>query len=120
VLLVADETAVRTLAARVLHAHGYTVLEAADGNEALRVAREYAGQIDLVLTDMVMPQMGGQVLVEQLTMVRPDIKVLFMSGYAENVIVQHGKLDPGISLLRKPFPPAALVRKVRDILDARN
>jgi PAS domain S-box-containing protein len=120
VLLVEDESAVRTLAARVLRAHGYTVLEAADGNEALRVAQKYAGLIDLVLTDVVMPQMSGQALVEHLRVVRPDIKVLFMSGYAEDMIVHHGKLDPGISLLQKPFSPAALVHKVRDILNARN
>jgi CheY-like chemotaxis protein len=120
VLLVEDEVAVRTLAARVLQAYGYTILEAADGHEALRIAQAYGGMIDIILTDIVMPQMGGLALVEQLTLVRPKIKVLFMSGYAENVIAHHGKLDPGVSLLQKPFSPAALVHKIRDILDARN
>ena len=117
VLLVEDESVVRMLTARVLRTYGYTVLEVGDGNAALRVAQEYAGSIDLLLTDVIMPQMSGQTLVKHLVLVRPTIKVLFISGYAEDIIVHHGKLDPGVSLLQKPFSPTMLAQKVRDILN---
>lgn len=118
VLLVEDEPLVRNLAVRILRNQGYTVLEATNGSEAIRVAHEHArDEIHLLLTDIVMPQMGGKELADRLRLIRPGIKVLFTSGYTDNTIVQHGLLDPDIAFLEKPFSPAALVRKVREVLD---
>ena len=117
VLLVEDELSVRGLALQVLRENGYNLLEAANGNEALRMAQEYAGEIHLLLTDVVMPQMGGKELADQLKSLRPDIKVLFISGYTDNAIVHHGVLEPNIDFLQKPFSPVALAQKVRKVLD---
>jgi len=117
VLLVEDEATVRALAVRVLREQGYTTLEAADGAEALRLSQEYAGPIDLLLTDVVMPRMGGKLLAEHLAASRSGMKVLFTSGYTDNAIVHHGRLDSGVTLLQKPFSPTALLRKVREVLD---
>jgi two-component system cell cycle sensor histidine kinase/response regulator CckA len=117
VLLVEDELSVRGLAVQVLRENGYNLLEAANGIEALRMAQEYAGEIHLLLTDVVMPQMGGKELADRLKPLRPDIKVLFTSGYTDNAIVHHGVLEPGIDFLLKPFSPAALAQKVREVLD---
>jgi two-component system cell cycle sensor histidine kinase/response regulator CckA len=97
---------------------GYTVLEAANGEEALRVAREHGGdKIHLLLTDVVMPQMGGKELADQLKLLIPEIKILYTSGYTDNAIVHHGVLDPGTHFLQKPFSPKMLSRKVREVLD---
>jgi CheY-like chemotaxis protein len=118
VLLVEDEAAVRDLAARMLHQQGYNLLEAANGDEALRLVQKLAGEkIHLVVTDVVMPQMGGKALIDRLKVIRPDIKVLFTSGYTDNAIVHHSVLEPDIAFLQKPFSPKMLVRKVREILD---
>jgi CheY-like chemotaxis protein len=118
VFLVEDEPSVRSLAYRVLCQQGYTVLEAANGEEALRVAQEHAGEkIHLLLTDVVMPQMGGRELAETLKLLRPDIKVLYTSGYTDNAIVHHGVLNPGTHFLQKPFSPKTLSHKVREVLD---
>ena len=102
-----------------LEASGYTVLEAAGADEALRVAGEHADAIDLLLTDVVMPRMSGRQLADRLARRGPEIKVLFMSGYTDEAIVQHGVLEPGTQLLQKPFTPGGLARKVREVLDAR-
>jgi CheY-like chemotaxis protein len=119
VLLVEDEPSVRALAARVLRQQGYHVLEAANGDEALRVVREHTAEpIALLLTDMVMPQMGGQALAEQLALLRPTIKVLFMSGYTDGVIVRQSQLISEAAFLPKPFSLEGLARKVREVLDA--
>jgi nitrogen-specific signal transduction histidine kinase len=118
VLLVEDEPAVRALAARVLRNLGYTVLEAMNGTEGLGVAQAHTGQIDLLLADVVMPEVGGKALSEQLTSQYLTMRVLFMSGYTDNAIVHHGRLDEGVAFLQKPFTPAALARKVRAVLDA--
>jgi two-component system cell cycle sensor histidine kinase/response regulator CckA len=118
VLLAEDEAAVRTMAARVLRERGYTVLEAIDGDEGLRVAREYAGPIHLLLTDVVMPHMSGRTLVDQVSGIYPSTKVLFISGYADSAIIHQGQLDPGVEFLHKPFSPSALARKVREVLDS--
>jgi two-component system, cell cycle sensor histidine kinase and response regulator CckA len=117
VLLVEDEEGVRTLCRRVLAARGYTVLEAHDGADALRIASGCPGPIDLLLTDVVMPRMGGGEVAERLAALRPAIKVLFLSGYPDDAMVRHGILKQQFSFLQKPFAPAALTGKVRQVLD---
>jgi two-component system cell cycle sensor histidine kinase/response regulator CckA len=118
VLVVEDEGAVRDLAVRVLRTHGYRVLEALNGVDALRVADDYHGDIQLVLADVVMPQMGGLVLAERLAANRPTVRILFMSGYADSEIVQPRWRHREIAFIDKPFTPAQLVRKVRAVLDS--
>ncbi len=117
ILLVEDEPSVRGLAVQILRENGYRLLEAANGNEALRMAQEYAGEIHLLLTDVVMPQMGGKELANRLKTLRPGMKVLFTSGYTDDAIVHHGVLNSGIDFLQKPFSPETLAQKVREILD---
>ena len=116
VLLVEDENAVRVLVRRVLDRMGYTVLEAQDGPAALRVAAEYESPIDLLLTDVIMPGMSGSELARQVVQRHPDMKVLFMSGYTDDAISQHGVLAEGINFLEKPFTPDLLLHRVRDVL----
>jgi two-component system cell cycle sensor histidine kinase/response regulator CckA len=118
VLLVEDEEVVREMAMEILQECGYQVLQAKDGNEALLLARQHAGEIHLMLTDVVMPRMSGRELTEQLTPLRPDIKVLYMSGYTDDAIVHHGVLEEGTAFIGKPFSMEALARKVRETLDA--
>jgi PAS domain S-box-containing protein len=118
VLLVEDEKAVRSLAREVLECRGYHVLETAGAMEALEVAKRRKEHIHLLLTDVVMPQMGGRELAQQLARLHPETKVLFMSGYADNAVVHHGVLDPGTALLQKPFTAQALARKLREVLDS--
>jgi two-component system cell cycle sensor histidine kinase/response regulator CckA len=117
ILLVEDEEAVRSMVSKVLQNRGYTVLEARHGNEAVEVSERYEGSINLMVTDVVMPQMSGRELAERLTTLRPKMHVLYMSGYPDNTIVQHGVLEPGTSFLQKPFTISALEAKVREILD---
>lgn len=117
VLLIEDDQAVRALAARVLRAQGYTVLDAADGEHALQVALAYAGQIALLLTDVVMPRMSGKELAAQLAVLRPTIKVVYMSGYTDNTLFHQGQLEAAVEFLHKPFTPVALARMVRKVLD---
>jgi len=116
ILLVEDEEAVRTMISRVLQGSGYTVLEACQGREAIEVCRKHPGPIHLMVTDVIMPQMSGRELAERLAAVRPETKVLFMSGYPDNAIVHHGVLDPGTAFLQKPFTLTALENKVREVL----
>jgi PAS domain S-box-containing protein len=118
VLLIEDDKAVRALAARVLRAQGYTVLDAADGEAALMICQTYAGPIDIVLTDVVMPRMSGKVLAAQLAVLRPTIKVVYMSGYTDNALFHQGQLEAEVEFLHKPFTPLALARIVRKVLDA--
>lgn len=118
VLLVEDEEVVREMATEILRDAGYHVLEARHGPEALILGRRHAGAIHLMLTDVVMPQMSGRELAEQLTPLRRDMKVLYMSGYTDDAIVHHGVLEEGTAFIGKPFTPSALARKVREILDA--
>ncbi len=117
VLLVEDEQLVRNLTREILVRNGYQVLEAADGQEALSLAAGYDGPIHLMLTDVVMPRMSGRELVEQLLPARPDMRVLYVSGYSEEAIARQGQLTPGIELLPKPFTPGVLTAKIREILD---
>lgn len=116
-LLVEDEPAVRTLSVSALRSCGYTVLEADEGEHALQVARKYGEKIDLLVTDVVMPRMNGKQLAQRLQAVRPELKVLYCSGYTENTVVHHGVLEEGIAFLSKPFTPSALAHKVREVLD---
>src|SRR5205809_934770 len=118
VLLAEDEPAVRAIAQQALERHGYTVLAAPSGAAALALAAQHAATIDLLLTDVVMPGMSGRDLADRLTAQRPGIRVLYISGYTDNAIVRHGMLEPGLAYLQKPFRPDALVRKVREVLDA--
>jgi two-component system cell cycle sensor histidine kinase/response regulator CckA len=117
VLLVEDEEALRGLSRRILESCGYTVLEAGIGADALRVAEEHAGPIELLVTDVVMPGMGGRELSERLTAARPGLRALYVSGYTDDAIVRHGVLAAESAFLQKPFTPAALARKVREVLD---
>jgi PAS domain S-box-containing protein len=117
ILLVEDDALVRNLVQTVLRNAGYTVLEAAHGHEALAIAQQHQGVIDLLVTDVVMPQMGGRELSEQLSQVRRQIKVLFMSGYTDDAVVRHGLLMARVDLLAKPFSPLKLAAKVREVLD---
>jgi PAS domain S-box-containing protein len=117
-LIVEDEPSVRNLAVNVLEAQGYTVLRAANGQDGLRMAREHKGPpIRLVVTDVIMPLMSGNVMAEWLKSTYPDLKVLFTSGYTDDAINQHGVLELGVAFLPKPYTPATLIRKVRVILD---
>ena len=112
---------VRDLAARVLNWQGYTVLEATNGREALGLAQKYDKEIHLLLTDMIMPQMGGKVLADQIKNHFPHIKILFTSGYTNNAIVeQGGVLAAGIEFIQKPFSSVDLAHKVRKVLDQDN
>src|SRR5438046_1497274 len=117
ILLVEDEHLVRLLARKVLERAGYRVLVAAGGAEALDLAERYAGPIHLLLTDVVMPGMNGRELIRRLAPLRPDLRVLYMSGYADEAVAQHGVLDPGTAFLQKPFTPGGLADKVRGVLD---
>ena len=118
ILLVEDEESVRALACEALEEAGFHVLEARHGAEALVVSHRHQGPIHLMLTDVVMPEMSGRVLADRLAPQRPSLKVLYMSGYTDNAIIHQGVLDPGTAFLHKPFSPDALVRKVREVLDA--
>ncbi len=118
VLLVEDEEVVREMAMEILQECGYHVLQAKDGHEALQLAGQHDGEIHLMLTDVVMPRMSGRELSEQLTPLRPETRVLYMSGYTDDAIVHHGVLDEGTAFIGKPFSMHALARKVRETLDA--
>jgi signal transduction histidine kinase len=121
ILLVEDAALVRTLARQVLETAGYRVLEAASAEAALNVCEGINGtRIDLLLTDVVMPGMSGNEMSKILLARQPDMPVLYMSGYTDDAIVEHGVLEPGINFLQKPFSPGALAMKVREVLDARS
>ena len=116
VLVVEDEGSVRGLIQMVLKQAGYTVLEARSGAEALLIAEKYPGPIRLVITDVVMPQMGGREFATRLAAMRPEVKVLFMSGYTDNAFIQQNAIDADTPFLQKPFSPSALAGKVRELL----
>ena len=118
VLLVEDEEQIRALASQILRASGYQVLVAESPFDALTICLSYEGQIDLLLTDVVMPSMNGRELAERATQLRPTLKVLYVSGYTDNTIVHHGVLEEGVAFLQKPITPDALRRKLRDVLDS--
>jgi CheY-like chemotaxis protein len=118
ILLVEDEAAVRQLARKILEGHGYTVLTADGGSSALTLAQRHAGTIHLLLTDVVMPELSGRDLATALDRTGGRIRVLYMSGYTDDTIIRHGVLEAGVAYLQKPFTPEALLRKVREVLDA--
>jgi PAS domain S-box-containing protein len=118
VLLAEDEQPVRALTRRVLQGCGYTLLEAGDGVEALQVAAAHDGRIDLLLSDVVMPRMGGRELAERLKALHPVARVLFLSGYTDDAVVRHGVQEDQVAFLQKPFTPARLALKVREVLDS--
>jgi CheY-like chemotaxis protein len=118
ILLVEDEAAVRALTKQILERNGYAVLEAKSGGDALLTVEQHKGPIHLMITDVVMPKMSGRELSERIAPLRPKMKVLYFSGYADEAIMHHGVLDPGTRFLAKPFAPDALIRKVREVLDA--
>lgn len=118
ILLVEDEDVVRTLAREILEGYGYSVLVAANGREGLRIGSEYQTRIDLVITDVIMPQMNGPEMVGKMKDSRPDTRVLFMSGFTDDAIVHHGVLDDTVFFIQKPFSPDALANKTREVLDA--
>lgn len=117
ILLVEDEEMVRDLARLALVKNGYTVLEAPDGVEALNISEQYEGPVHLMITDVVMPRLGGREAAERLAPSRPDMRVLYMSGYTDNAIVHHGMLGPETRFIQKPFTPATLLRKMREVLE---
>ena len=118
VLLAEDDEVVRNLACVVLETNGYKVLEAANGEAALLICEKYQGTINLLLTDVVMPEMSGIELAKRLAVMRPEMRVLYMSGYTENAVVYSGILKEGMTYIQKPFSPDDLAKKVRDVLDA--
>ena len=117
ILVIEDEEIVRSLAARGLRDHGYTVIEARNGVEAFEYIQEHPGTVDLLLSDVVMPEMGGRELAQKLMSLDPELPILFMSGYTGEDVVQRGLLDPGAPFQQKPFTPAALASKLRTMLD---
>ena len=117
ILVVEDEANLRRLTRQFLENRGYTVLEAADGAAAVQICVAHQGTIHLLLTDVIMPGMNGRELANRVAEIRPNMKVLYMSGYTENAIGHNGTLDAGIKLLQKPFTLQALQAKVREVLD---
>jgi DNA-binding NtrC family response regulator len=112
-----DEEDVRKLAVRILERQGYKVLEASQGLDAFLIAEKYEDLIHLLVTDVVMPKISGRELADRIAEIRPEIKVLYMSGYTDNAIVHHGVLGEGMKFIQKPFTLEGLVRKVREVLD---
>ena len=117
VLLVEDDPAVRSLSREILEMSGYLVLEAADGADALRIGAQHPGRIELVITDVVMPHMGGRHVAERLQILRPETKILYMSGYTDDTVLRHGVAKAGAAFLQKPFTADALTRKVQEALE---
>ncbi len=120
ILLVEDEAGVRKLIGEILKKSGYHVIMASSGREALSVAEQHAGAIDLLITDVIMPEMNGREVADRLHSLRPDLRVLFITGFTSETILRHGDPESFKPVIRKPFTPEALTRKIRDVLDAGN
>jgi two-component system cell cycle sensor histidine kinase/response regulator CckA len=119
VLVVEDEAPVRNLVVELLKSSGYHVLDAESGEAAIELASQEEAAIDLLLTDMIMRKIGGMRLAERLKGERPDLKVLFMSGYTDDTVLHQGLPGPFMSFIQKPFSPSGLLARVRELLDAR-
>ena len=117
ILVVEDDALVRSMVRRALSETGFRVIEAANGEEALAVVRSYSAQIDAVLTDLAMPELGGRQLAQRLIEEWPDLPVVFMSGYTDNDVARRGLLDAGVPFLEKPLSPDALTRKMRQVME---
>ncbi len=118
ILVVDDVDGVRDLIREILEMHGYSVLLAGDGRQALELAEGYPDPIDLLLTDVVMPQMGGRELADRLAEAHPETKIIFMSGYSDDAIAHHGVLQPGTAFIKKPFTSDTLTQRIREELAA--
>jgi two-component system, cell cycle sensor histidine kinase and response regulator CckA len=118
VLLADDDLGVRGLSRLALLSYGYTVLDATDGEEAIRIGLSHSGAIHLLVTDLVMPRAGGREVAERLATVHPEARLLFLSGYTDDALVRQGVLEAGVAFLQKPYTPTTLARKVREVLDA--
>jgi CheY-like chemotaxis protein len=116
ILVVEDEKSVRDLTVRILRRLGYGVLVASGGDEAIAIAQSYAGKISLLLTDVVMPNMSGRQVADNLLKLRPGLKILYLSGYTDSTVVHHGVLENSLDFLPKPFSREVLARKIREIL----
>ena len=117
-LLVEDEDGVRSLAHHILTTCGYQVLQAAHGAQALSLATQHTGPIDVLITDVVMPNMGGREVADHIQKLYPDVRILYISGYTDDAIVRHGVLTERANFLQKPFTPMLLSLKVREVLDS--
>lgn len=118
ILLVEDQPAVRAIVRKALTSHGYTVLDASHGDDALKAIAEHTGPLDLLLTDVVMPRMSGSEVTERIRATHPGVRVLYMSGYTEEAVIRNGVLGSVVPFLEKPFTPDVVLRKVREVLDA--
>ena len=118
VLVVEDDEQIRNLSRTILTARGYSVLVAENGGHALTLAAEHESAIHLMLTDVIMPGMSGRELADRLNAAHPAMRVLYVSGYTDEMIAHHGVLEPGVAFLQKPFTPGDLAQRVRDVLDA--
>jgi CheY-like chemotaxis protein len=116
-MLVEDDDRVRNLTRQILVDCGYEVLEAADGGEALEKAAMHPAAIHLLVTDVVMPKMGGRAVAAKMAELHPNIRLLFISGYTDDAVVRHGVLEAGVNFLQKPYTPSVLSQKVREILN---
>jgi CheY-like chemotaxis protein len=118
ILLVEDELGVRQLVREMLNRLGYKIHEASGAAEAMRIFDRHQASIDLLLTDVIMPQMSGRELAERLKILRPSLKILYISGYTDDMLAHHGVLESNVFLLQKPFAPDELAKKMREVLDA--